>query len=323
MPSAITLSGDPAVPRGLHRLVVRHLNWMRMVNFSSLTIRGRFSQLNAFVRWCANRSIHRPDQVTRRMLEGYQRHVHRLRSKSTGTPLTNGAQLGLLVAVRVFFKWLARKRHIRYSPAADMDLPRTERRLPKLVLTHGQVERILALPDVCTPLGVRDRAMLETFYSTGVRRSELVSLRTDELFLERGLLIVNQGKGKRDRVVPVGRRALDWIKRYMSEARSKLAGRKCRPHLFLSRTGERLSPSGVSILVREYLTLSGIRTRGACHMFRHSMATAMLENGADIRFIQEMLGHADLKTTQIYTHISPFKLKAVHEATHPAAQLRA
>lgn len=317
MPTAIALSGDPSVPRGLHRLVERHLKWLRVVNFSRLTIRARFSQLNAFVKWCAEHSIHKPKQVTKRVLEGYQRHVSRVRSEATGLPLSSGTQLGRLVAVRAFFKWLARKRLLRYSPAADMDLPRLEKRLPKLVLTHSQVERILSLPDMNTPLGLRDRAILESFYSTGLRRSELVSLRLDELYPERGLLIVNQGKGKKDRVVPIGGRALSWIKRYLDQARPALAGRKHREHLFLSRLGERLSPTGVSILVREYLDRAGVHVRGACHMFRHSMATAMLENGADIRYIQEMLGHADLKTTQIYTHVNPHKLKAIHEATHP------
>lgn len=318
MPKKIQLSGDPSVPRGLHRLVKRHLKWMRMVNFSPRTIRARFSQLNAFLKWCTDHHFVKPGQVTKRFLEMYQRHVSTVRSEATGNRLCSGAQLGRLVAVRVFFKWMARKRVIRYSPAADMDLPRMEKRLPKIVLSHSQVERILGLPDVSKPMGLRDRAMLEAFYSTGLRRSELISIKLDELYTERGLLIVNQGKGKKDRVVPIGRRALGWIKRYLDEARPILARRKKREHLFLSRTGEALSPTGVSILVREYLTKAGINVRGACHMFRHSMATAMLENGTDIRYIQEMLGHADLKTTQIYTHVNPHKLKEIHALTHPA-----
>src|SRR5690606_22035255 len=147
-----------------------------------------------------------------------------------------------------------------------------------------------SLPDVSTPLGLRDRAILETFYSTGVRRAELIMIKVDELHAERGFLLVNQGKGKKDRVVPVGDRALHWIQRYLNEVRPSLQRRRVRRHLFLSRTGNALTPSGVSILVREYLTEAGVTGRGACHMFRHSMATSMLENGADIRFIQEMLG---------------------------------
>lgn len=318
MPKHLPLCGDPTVPRGLHRLVKRHLSWMRMVNFSPRTIRGRFSQLNSFLKWCVDHRLDKPRQVTRRLLEMYQRHVSVVRSAATGDRISIGSQLGRLVAVRVFFKWLARKRMIQFSPAADMDLPRMERRLPKLVLNHVQVESILALPDLETPLGLRDRAMLEAFYSTGLRRSELIAIKLDELYAERGLLIVNQGKGRKDRVVPIGKRALDWIRRYIMEARPVLVGRKVREHLFLSRVGEALSPTGASILVRDYLDKAGFHVRGACHMFRHSMATAMLENGADIRYIQEMLGHADLKTTQIYTHVNPYKLKEIHEACHPA-----
>ncbi len=143
-------------------------------------------------------------------------------------------------------------------------------------------------------------------------------LRLDELHIDRGFLLVNQGKGKKDRVIPIGERALHWIQRYVAEVRPKLLRRKVRHQIFLSRTGNALTPSGASILVREYLTEAGITGRGACHMFRHSMATAMLENGADIRYIQEMLGHADLKTTQIYTHVNPMQLKQIHAATHPA-----
>lgn len=318
MPNKIQLGGDPSVPRGLPRLVKRHLKWMRMVNFSPRTIRARFSQLNAFIKWCADHHLVKPRQVTKRFPEMYQRHVSTSRSAATGNHLCSGAQLGRLVAVRVFFKWMARKRVIRYSPAADIDLPRMEKRLPKIVLSHIQVERVLALPDVSTSLGLRDRAMLEAFYSTGLRRLELIAIKLDELCPERGLLTVNQGKGKKDRVVPIGRRALGWIYRYLDESRPVLAGRKRREQVFLARNGEPRTPTGVSIPVREYLDQAGIHVRGACHMFRHSMATAMLENGADIRYIQEMLGHADLKTTQIYTHVNPDKLKEIHALTHPA-----
>ena len=318
MAKPVPFSGDPTDSKGFNRLALRHLKWMQMINFSRLTIRARTSQLSAFVAWCAARKLVRPRQVTRRVLESYQRHIASIRSAATSLHLTTGAQLGHLAAVRVFFKWLARKRKIKFSPAADMDLPRLEKRLPKIVLGHAQVEHILLLPDISTPLGLRDRAMLEAFYSTGLRRSELISVKLNELYSQRNLLIVNQSKGHKDRVVPIGARALRWINRYLTEARPILVGRKKREHLFISRTGEALSPSGASILVREYLDKAGIHTRGACHMFRHSMATAMLENGADIRYIQEMLGHADLKTTQIYTHVNPYKLREIHAATHPA-----
>lgn len=319
--SALEAICDPtAAPdrNGLQQFVGRYLKWMAAMNYSAGTVRVRTIQLNSFLRWCADHRLTRPRDVTKRVLDRYLRHVAQARSTSSARRLTTSAQHGRLVAVRSFFKWLSRKRHIPHNPASEMDLPKLEHRLPKQVLSPAQVEKVLALPDLNTLMGVRDRAILETFYSTGIRRAELIALRLDELYVERGFLLVNQGKGKKDRVIPIGARALHWIQRYLNEVRPKLLRRKVRHQLFLSRTGNAYTPSGASILARDYLSKAGIAGRGACHMFRHSMATAMLENGADIRFIQEMLGHADLKTTQIYTHVNPLKLKQVHALTHPA-----
>ncbi|GIK53794.1 MAG: tyrosine recombinase XerD [Planctomycetota bacterium] len=302
------------------RLAMRFLKWMRVMNFSPGSIRVRTIQLRAFLSWCSENSYARPRQVTKRVLDRYQRFLTTAHSSMIAQRLTTSAQHGRLVAVRTFFKWLTRKRHVPHNPASEIDLPRLEKRLPQHVLTHTQVQTILALPDTQTTIGLRDRAMIETLYSTGMRRCEIIALRTDEVDFERGLLTVTQGKGKKDRVIPVGENALQWIKRYLDAVRPKLMRlrRSHREQLFLSKTGNALTPSGVSIMVREYLTQAGILSRGACHMFRHSMATGMLENGADIRFIQEMLGHADLKTTQIYTHVNPIKLKQVHAHTHPS-----
>lgn len=312
---------DPSLgadPKGLARLAQRYLRWMETMNYSPGTVRLRAIQLKFFLDWCAERNLHLPKQVKRRVLERYIKHVAKTKVPGARRRLSTGAQHGRLVAVRCFFKWLARKRIIPHNPAAEIDLPQMERRLPKNVLTHEQVERVLQLPDATTPLGIRDRAMLETFYSTGLRRAELRSIRLDEVYIERGFLLVNQGKGKKDRVVPIGERAVHWIQRYLNEVRPKLVRRKIRHHLFLTAPGNQFSASALGNLVKDYLVKAGIKGRGACHMFRHSMATSMLENGAGIRFIQEMLGHADLKTTQIYTHVSPLRLQEVHAATHPA-----
>ncbi len=304
--------------KGLRRLADRYLSWMGTMNYSPGTVRLRTIQLKFFLAWCDERNLSEARKIKRRVLERYIKDVAKARVAGSKRRLTTGAQHGRLVAVRCFFKWMARKRIIPHNPASEIDLPQMERRLPKNVLTHQQVERVIALPDVTTPAGIRDRAMLETFYSTGLRRAELLSLRVDELYIERGFLLVNQGKGKKDRVVPIGERAVQWILRYLEEVRPKQVRRKVRHHLFLTTRGNQFSASALGNLVREYIVKAGITGRGACHMFRHSMATAMLENGAGIRFIQEMLGHADLKTTQIYTHVSPIRLQEVHAATHPA-----
>jgi integrase/recombinase XerD len=189
------------------------------------------------------------------------------------------------------------------------------------VLTVDEVERILAVPDISSLLGLRDRAMLETFYATAIRRSELCRLKVRNLDLKRGVLAVRQGKGRKDRFVPVGERATAWIEKYLRESRPELQGFDDDGTLFLSADGTSIVPDHLGEIVRNAITLAEVDKEGACHLFRHTAATLMLEGGADIRFIQQMLGHAKLETTQIYTQVSLDKLKAVHRATHPGAKL--
>jgi len=179
---------------------------------------------------------------------------------------------------------------------------------------------VLAQCDVSEPLGLRDRAMLEVLYSTGIRRAELSRLAVFDLDAERRTLMVQQGKGRKDRMVPIGERALVWVSRYLVEVRPLFAtGADEHRTLFLTTDGTAISPDRLTDLARGYVQASGVEKQGACHLFRHTMATLMLEGGADIRYIQAMLGHAELSTTQIYTQVSIRALQAVHEATHPGA----
>jgi integrase/recombinase XerD len=172
------------------------------------------------------------------------------------------------------------------------------------------------------PLGLRDRAVLEVLYSTGVRRSELAHLSLFDLDHERQTLMVRQGKGRRDRFVPLGERARSWVARYLAEVRPALASEPDDGTLFLTADGTAFSPDRLTQIARGYVEASGVDKVGACHLFRHTMATLMLEGGADIRYIQAMLGHAELSTTQIYAQVSIRALQAVHEATHPGATNR-
>jgi integrase/recombinase XerD len=215
-----------------------------------------------------------------------------------------------------------RERLVATNPAADLELPRKGIRLPAAVLTAAEAEQILAVPDVRTPLGLRDRAILETFYSTGIRRFELAGLHVGDLDLAAGVLAVRQGKGKKDRFVPIGDRAAAWVAAYLREVRPLLAMHQDEGVLFLSSDGLPIPPETLSTLLNRIVRAAGIGKPGACHIFRHTMATLMLEGGADIRYIQQMLGHANLDTTQIYTHVAIHTLKAVHAATHPGASLR-
>lgn len=208
------------------------------------------------------------------------------------------------------------------NPAEKLQLPKEEHRLPSSYLTLDEVETLLATVDLSTASGLRDRAILETLYSTGMRRSELIGLNLDDVDASRGLVIIRQGKGRKDRVVPIGKRALQWLEKYLLDARPALLN-DSSDVLFLTTRGNRFHPVNLTSRVRGYLDAAGIQRRGSCHMLRHTVATLMLEGGADLRSIQTLLGHESLNTTQIYTHITIQRLREVHEKTHPGYQDRA
>jgi integrase/recombinase XerD len=232
--------------------------------------------------------------------------------------LSVSSQRHRLFALRAWFTWLAREGHLLVNPAAQLKLPQEEKRLPRHALTVTEVEAVLEQPDITTPLGLRDRAFMETLYSTGIRRQELARLELGDVDRERHTFLIRQGKGKKDRVVPIGDRGLAWIDKYQREARPQLLRDEGRQTLFLSNTGRPLHLNHLSQIVRGYVKRAGIAKRGACHLFRHTAATLMLEGGADVRYIQALLGHAKLNTTEIYTHVSIDKLREVHKKTHPA-----
>ena len=310
---------DRRDPQGLAAFAVRYLEWLRVHNYSASTIENREVYLGYFVIWCTERGLTTPKEITKPILERYQRALYHLR-KPNGRPITFRSQHARLIPIRGFFRWLTRQNHLLYNPASEIELPRLEHRLPKHVLSLSEVEQVLGEPDLDDPMGVRDRAMLETLYSTGMRRSELIGLALFDLDHERGTVMIRQGKGKKDRMVPIGERALTWIDRYEHEVRPALVvGRDpvALAALFLTHLGEPFTPNRLTQLVRGYVQSADLGKSGSCHLFRHTMATLMLENGADIRYIQAMLGHAELSTTQIYTQVSIRKLKEIHTATHP------
>ncbi|MBW1809161.1 MAG: site-specific tyrosine recombinase XerC [Deltaproteobacteria bacterium] len=302
----------------LQKLLLEHLEWMRAVNYSELSVDARRLFGVYFIDWCSERGVSRPGEVNRAVIEQYRRHWYRYRKKN-GMPLSFRSQAGRLQAVKMFFKWLGRNNYILYNPAADLEMPRKEQRLPRHVLTASEAEQVLNQPDIEKPLGIRDRAILETFYSTGIRRFELLGLRVDDLDLERGMLKVTQGKGKKDRLLPIGERAVGWVHRYLEEVRPELTVEPDLGVLFLTSRGEAMKKN-LTEKVDRYVKAAKIGKQGGCHLFRHTMATLMLEGGADTRYIQQMLGHASLESTQVYTRVSIRKLKEVHAGTHPSAR---
>jgi RHS repeat-associated protein len=207
------------------------------------------------------------------------------------------------------------------NPAADLDLPRKQaRNLPKS-LSEAEITRLLELPDLSSPFGLRDRVILELFYATGIRRAEMADLDLSDFDLSLQTLHVRRGKGGKDRILPVGARAAEWLNRYLAEVRPLLAHLPAETSLFLSGYGTRLTKAFLGTWVSGMMKRAHVSKPGSCHLFRHSCATHMLEGGADIRYIQAMLGHARLDTTQIYTHVSIRTLQDVHARTHPHGRI--
>jgi integrase/recombinase XerD len=319
-PKPAVVAVEALDPDGMLAWTKRYIEALRVKNYSERTLETRENYLHAFIRWCADRNLTRPTEVTKPMLERYQRYLFHFR-RENGRPLTFQTQHKRLVQVRAYFKWLTRQNVLLWNPASELELPKLERRLPRHVLTETEAEKVMLQPDASEPMGVRDRAILEVLYSTGIRRMEVVNLRVFDVDGERGTLIVRQGKGKKDRTVPVGERAALWIEKYLAEVRPELVVPPDEGVLFLTEDGRSLQANRLTQLAREYVNAAETGKKGACHLFRHTMATVMLENGADIRYIQEMLGHVELSTTQIYTQVSIRQLKAVHALTHPTAKL--
>ncbi len=220
-----------------------------------------------------------------------------------------------LVAVKMFFRYLAQERLIEEDVSSLVESPRAAKTLPE-VLNTEEVEALLAAPDVSTPLGMRDRAILEMFYATGARATEVAEMKVGDVNFEYGFVLV-RGKGGKERIVPVGRAALDALRDYLSGVRGALLRGKESDRLFVSRTGRHIERQSLFNMVRKRALAAGISIDISPHMLRHSFATHMLAGGADLRAVQEMLGHSDISTTQIYTHLEKDRLKAVHSRYHP------
>ena len=314
--------GDFNDPQGMAVMLARFFDWMRVKNYSEETIVLRQCVLYRFVRWAEERGVMRPNEVTKPILERYQRYLFHFR-KPNGDPISFRTQHGNLSPIRAWFKWLARNNHILYNPASELELPKLGHRLPKHVLTANEAEQIVAIADVNTNIGLRDRAILETLYSTGIRRKEVCNLRLFDVDYDRGTIMVRQGKGLKDRMVPIGERAITWIERYVNEVRPILeSGEDNDNTLFLTDLGKPFTPDQMTATVRDYVKSANVGKPGACHLWRHTAATVMHDNGADIRFIQVFLGHARLTTTEIYTQVSIRQLKAIHSACHPSSKVK-
>ncbi len=222
-----------------------------------------------------------------------------------------------LSSIKTFYKYLILDGFIGTNPAGDLETPKIKRKLPR-VLSVEEVDRLMETPKVLMPLGLRDRAMLELMYGTGVRVSELLSLQVDDINFTAGFLRC-LGKGRKERIIPVNQTASDWVQRYLARSRNLLSKNFKEKTLFLNARGRGLSRQGFFKILNNYANAAEIDKEVTPHTLRHSFATHLLENGADLRAVQEMLGHADISTTQIYTHLTRSRLREVYQQYHPRA----
>ncbi len=301
---------------GFYPYLVQYNEAMAVRGYSDSTLHRRESDIRRFVGWCDERHINTPQDVTKPILERYQKHLYYYR-QANGEPLSPTSQNHYLVSVRQFFKWLTQQNHLLYNPASELVIVKQAVTLP-VVLSIEEVERLMQQPDLRTLGGIRDRTVLECFYSTGMRRSELCNLCVQDVNLSRATMLIRHGKGNKDRLLPIGKRALTWLERYLQSVRLELLLDIKAQTLFLNDYGEPFRDSKLGDKVKRYMKHAGIDAPGSCHLLRHACATHMLENGAEMRYIQAMLGHADPRATQLYTHVSIRRLAEIQEATHPA-----
>lgn len=270
------------------------------------TLESYRRDLAQFVNWLETRGVGLL-MVSRADLEQY------LARKS---PLSKPRSIGRLVAsLRRFYRHFVREGRIDVDPTLQLDSPKLPRSLPKS-LTEEDVVALLNAPDETRLLGLRDRAMLETLYATGLRVSELVNMKVSEASLQEGVVRV-VGKGSKTRLVPLGEESLDWISRYMEQARRSILDGKLSDSLFVTQRGAAMTRQSFWYLIKRYARLAGITKPMSPHVLRHAFATHLLNHGADLRVVQMLLGHADISTTQIYTHVARERLKLLHAKHHP------
>lgn len=313
----LTVPGDPA--NGIRKAVEDFLRHMALRNYSPLTIEIRRLHLVEFIEWAVDeRGFRSVDEITRTELEQYRAWLSN-RPMKHGGPRAMSTQGVRITSVRVFFRFLVVSGQIEVNPALYFERPRQERLLRAPAFTSAEIELILHQPDITKRLGIRDRAIMEVLFATGIRRRELIYLRIGDVDYSAKVLRVRRGKGGKGRVVPISDRALGWIRWYLRVRPVPLDAADADV-LFLTKYREMLGATSLCRTVTQHVRAAGITKTGSCHMFRASMATLMLEGGADLRFIQEMLGHSKIETTQIYTRVSAGSLQRIYQSVHPSAR---
>ena len=287
-----------------------YLNVLRLEkNLSVNTISSYRNDINSLINFLDSLKINDPSLVDNKLLNSFFINLQEL-------GLSNTSAARYYSSIKGFFSYLFSNKYIKANPVEKVMPPKLSKNLPS-VLSLGEIDSILLKPDVENKLGLRDRGILEVLYACGLRVSELIGLKISDLFFDEEIIRVF-GKGSKERLVPIGSSAIKWTKEYLTKSRPLLAKKaKSENVVFLNNRGTKLSRMGVWKIVDHYVKEAGIQKEVHPHTFRHSFATHLLEGGADLRAVQEMLGHADISTTQIYTHIDRDYIKQVHKQFHP------
>ena len=289
---------------------------MKVKNYSPATTKGYSRELKNFFDYLKENAITDIKRVTRDILKAYQLIITEHRDNGKG--YTTSTISVKIRAVKRFFEFLEASSHILINPAEYIKEPKKETRLPRVVLTEDEARKILDQPNLSTMSGFLDRTVLEVLFSTGIRREEIVNLTIYDCDLQGGMLRVNKGKFAKDRVVPLGKHAVKFLKEYITHVRPHYTrNNKTVRHLFISQLGTPLSDQVVGIMVKTYARKAGIKKKVSPHVFRHTFATQLVKNGADITAVQKMLGHSTLSITHIYTRVAGMEVKRTHREHHP------
>jgi integrase/recombinase XerD len=300
----------------LKSLSTAYLQSLAVRNLSQRTIKAVDWMLEKFFTYLESCGISAVDRITSQVVRDYQMSLYQ-RLNSRGRPNSIAYQNRMLSAAKNFTRFLKENDYIVSDPGCSVDYAKEPKRLPRGVLTPTEARKIIHAPDVKTALGYRDRTILEVLYSSAIRKDELNNLTLADVDYHDGFLRIIEGKGRKDRIVPIGRIACRYLENYVKSVRAELITDPYNNHLFLTLRGKRFSKNVVWELIKKYTKKAKIKKNVHPHTFRHSCATAMLKNKADIRTIQKLLGHASLDSTQVYTHLSITDLKNVHSRCHP------
>jgi integrase/recombinase XerD len=296
--------------------IEKYKQHLLVLNYAERTIESHVFYLNRFMAWLHERNVTEITAVTKSHVQDYQTHLYEQMNRD-GEPITPRTQNTALSIVKIFFRFLRENDYLASDPARDVTYAKTPKRLPRSILSGSEAKKVIHAPNTRTALGYRDRTILEVLYSTGIRRQELVNLTVQDVDYQEGFVRVNNGKGSKDRVVPIGKIACRYIENYVKQVRPMLAKDPHENHLFLSILGASPCFSTISDIVKKHTRKAKIKKTVTPHTFRHTCATHMLRNKANIRHLQELLGHASLESTQVYAHVSITDLKEVHAKCHP------